>query len=74
MRPGKLHTVQDDLQTRGLDHLIEGIGLGDIGHKHNGDLGAGMSLTDLGGLVLGADRRHNLVTSLEEQLQDVRWS
>ncbi len=70
-------SVQHHLQPGGLDDLVKGVGLRDVGHdghgqRARGGLG-GVRLADLGGFVLGADGRYDSVAFGEELLEDVRW-
>ena len=69
--------MQHDFEAGGLDDLVEGVWLGDVGDNENdkiarGGLG-GVGPADLGCLFLGADGRDDAVAFGEELLQDVGW-
>lgn len=66
--------VEDDLDTRGLDNLVESVGLRDIGHNRRLQTvlpQAGVGGVDLGRLVLRTDSGHNIVATLQKLLEDV---
>jgi hypothetical protein len=65
--------VKYDLKTRSLDYLVKSIWLCNISNHHNRELGIRMRFADRAGLVLGPDGGHNLMASLKEQLEYVRW-
>jgi hypothetical protein len=65
--------VKHNVKARGLDYLIEGIGLRNIWDNDDRQLGIGMRLADFGGLVLGPNSGDYLVSSLDEKLEDVGW-
>lgn len=66
--------VEDGLETRGLDDLVEGVRLGDI--RHDDGLQAVLSQAGVGGVdslcfFLGPDSGDNLVAPFEQLLEDV---
>lgn len=71
-------SVEDNLNAGGLDDLIEGIRLRNIGHDDDLELlpaQLGVGIVDLLGLVLGPDGRDDLVALLDQLVQDVGcWS
>lgn len=69
--------MENDLQPGDLDHLVKGVRLGEVGHDGDNKVARGglrrVRLSNLGSLLLGANRRHDAVPFGEELLQDVGW-
>jgi hypothetical protein len=64
-------TVKNDINTGSLYDLVEGIWLCNIWDDNNRELGVWVCLSDLGSLVLRPNSGHNLVSSLDEKLENM---
>ncbi len=69
--------MQHDLDPRGLDYLVKGILLGNVGHNDNLQLAcgrlSGVGGADGRGFLFGADGGDDAVALSEELFEDVRW-
>lgn len=66
--------MQDDFNAGDLDDLVEGAGLGDVGHDDGIQpvlVQIRVGIVDLLGLVLGTNGGHDRVTPREKCLEDM---